>query len=833
MKKLIFNLVKIRISKLFIITLTNLLIISSMWAQTPEKLSYQAVVRNSNGALVKNKQVGMQISILQGSSSGTIVYTETQAPTTNVNGLISIEIGTEAYFSSINWGNGPYFIKTEIDPNGGTDYSITASSQLLSVPYALYAKKAESLSTALQETDPVFNASVAKGITSTDTANWNKKYEALTEVDPVFSASVAKGIKTSDTAYWNRKLDHFTETDPLFNASIAKGITSADTMRWNQNSGGGSSLWTQQGNNIVYNNGSVGINATTLNAKLNVQDNVSNDTTSTIYATSVGGNAVKGFTSSSSNDNLKNSTVLGEMQTSNITSGSAVRARVFGTGSGIGLRSDAETSNQNFGTYSFALSKTGNTYLQYGGYFSARGSWTVSDGVGTGIHYGVYAEALGGGNRSNGVYAKAQGSNSSSTNFGGYFYGLSDVLTSGFNIGVGAYADSSSYINRGVESVINNGRGLFNQGGLFMVNGYGSSSGGSNIGAYGYAQNNMHANYGVYGIASTSLYDTALVRGVYGEASGNRYSNYGVYGTAFSNTTSTGNVTAVYGEIAADAGSKNYTHGVDGTTTGRGLGNVGVGGYAYGILSGDSTNYGVYGFAALADYNYGMFATSTTMTGSPLVNCGIYAEAANATTNYAGYFYGNVSITGNLSVTGSISKGSGTFKIDHPLDPENKYLVHSFVESPDMLNLYSGNVVTDTKGYAYVELPDYFVVANTDFRYQLTVIGSFAQAIIKEEIKDNVFVIQTNQPDMKVSWQVTAIRNDKYAQQNRIQPEMMKDENEKGKYLHPEVYGKDPSLTVYPKFKNRSDEYIKTKQTSGKSVRMDGAAVSASIELSK
>lgn len=804
MKKLNFKLVNQRIGRLFVMILTNLLIISTIWAQTPEKLSYQAVVRNTNGALVKNKQLGMQISILQGSASGTIVYTETQTPTTNANGLFSIEIGIETYFNSINWGNGPYFIKTEIDPNGGTDYSIIASSQLLSVPYALYAKKAESLSTAIQETDPVFNTSVAKGITSTD------------------------------TAYWNRKLDNFTELDPLFSASIAKGITSADTMRWNQNSGGGgSSLWTQQGNNIVYNTGSVGINATTLNAKLKVQDNVSNDTTSTIYATSVGGNAVKGFTTSSSNDNLKNSTVLGEMQTGNNTSGSAVRARVFGTGSGIGLRSDAETSNQNIGTYSFALSKTGNAYSQYGGYFSARGSWTVSDGVGTGTHLGVYAEALGRGNSSYGVYAKAEGIDNASSNYGGYFSGMSAVQTSGYNIGIAAYADSSSYINRGVQSVTS-GRGSYNQGGLFIADGYGSSGLGSNIGVHGVAENNMHNNYGVYGQANSVLNDTAFVTGVYGLGYGNRDINYGVYGTAYSNTTNTGDVTAVYGEILHNAaGSKSSTHGVDGTTMGRGLENIGVGGYAYGAVGGDSTNYGVYGYAANADYNFGMFATSTTMNGSPLVNCGIYAEAANATANYAGFFDGNVNITGNLSVTGSISKGSGTFKIDHPLDPENKYLVHSFVESPEMLNIYSGNVITDANGFARVELPDYFVVANTDFRYQLTTIGSFAQAIIKEEIKDNVFVIQTNQPDVKVSWQVTAIRNDKYAQQNRIQPEVMKDENEKGKYLHPEVYGKDSSLSVYPKFNNRSDEYIKTKQTSEKSVRMDKAATSVSRELNK
>jgi hypothetical protein len=128
-----------------IITLTNLLISSSMFAQSPEKMSYQAVIRDASDNLVTNQTVGMQISILQGSASGTAVYEETQTPTTNANGLVSIELGTGTTsddFTTIDWANGPYFIKTETDPTGGTNYTITGTSQLLSVPYALYAANA-------------------------------------------------------------------------------------------------------------------------------------------------------------------------------------------------------------------------------------------------------------------------------------------------------------------------------------------------------------------------------------------------------------------------------------------------------------------------------------------------------------------------------------------------------------------------------------------------------------------------------------------------------------------------------------------------------------------
>lgn len=147
---------------------------------------------------------------------------------------------------------------------------------------------------------------------------------------------------------------------------------------------------------------------------------------------------------------------------------------------------------------------------------------------------------------------------------------------------------------------------------------------------------------------------------------------------------------------------------------------------------------------------------------------------------------GDVQINGNINVTGNIAKGGGTFKIDHPQDPENKYLIHSFVESPDMMNIYTGNVVTDANGFATVQLPDYFEAANKDFRYQLTVIGTFAQAIVKEKITGNKFIIQTNQPDVEVSWSVTGVRADKYAEANRIEPVVEKEH--KGTYIHPELF---------------------------------------------
>ncbi|MFN0214408.1 MAG: hypothetical protein ACKVT2_09155 [Saprospiraceae bacterium] len=160
----------------------------------------------------------------------------------------------------------------------------------------------------------------------------------------------------------------------------------------------------------------------------------------------------------------------------------------------------------------------------------------------------------------------------------------------------------------------------------------------------------------------------------------------------------------------------------------------------------------------------------------------VYAVNTNPS-SFAGDFVGNVRISG------SIAKGSGTFEIDHPLDPANKFLYHSFVESPDMLNIYNGNAQTDANGFATIVLPSYFEAANMDFKYQLTCIGQFAQAIVKEEVSGNKFIIQTDKPNVKVSWQVTGVRNDEFARAHRIVPEVDKKSYEKGKYLYPELFG--------------------------------------------
>ena len=204
------------------------------------------------------------------------------------------------------------------------------------------------------------------------------------------------------------------------------------------------------------------------------------------------------------------------------------------------------------------------------------------------------------------------------------------------------------------------------------------------------------------------------------------------------------------------------------------------------VQGGSGANYGVFSSAAGSGYNVSVYGAAADGTDT---NIGVYGTASGSGTNYAGFFDGNVAVNGNLS------KGGGSFQIDHPLDPLNKYLFHSFVESPDMMNIYNGNVVTDARGYATVTLPDWFEALNRDFRYQLTVVDEgdgdgFAQAKVVRGVKDNSFVIRTSASFTTVSWQVTGIRQDPYADVNRIQVEVDKTAAERGKYIHPEVYGR-------------------------------------------
>ena len=230
--------------KYVLICLCALLGVGAAFAQSPDAMSFQAVVRDANNSLVQSSPVGMEISILQGSVNGLAVYIERHTTTTNANGLATIEIGNgtpvTGDFSSIDWSSGPYFLQTDTDPNGGTVYSISGTSQLLSVPYAKYADEAGSVAA---ETDPMFMASVAAGITTADTAAWNNDLVNDADADP------GNELQTISLVGDSLKLSH----------------------------GGGelllpydSAVWNLHNDTVFYNGGNVGIGTSSPAAMLEV-----------------------------------------------------------------------------------------------------------------------------------------------------------------------------------------------------------------------------------------------------------------------------------------------------------------------------------------------------------------------------------------------------------------------------------------------------------------------------------------------------------------------------------------------------------------------------------
>ena len=236
---------------------------------------------------------------------------------------------------------------------------------------------------------------------------------------------------------------------------------------------------------------------------------------------------------------------------------------------------------------------------------------------------------------------------------------------------------------------------------------------------------------------------------------------------------STSNLDFAIGGYGGNAANGSGGNGSDGLYSAGGNGDLNAD-FTYGA----SGVYGIGGTGGKQDGAGGVFFGGNHST----YGDGIVATAGSAN-SWAGFFQGNVGINGVLS------GGGASFRIDHPLDPANRYLSHSAVESPDMMNIYNGNVVTDANGDAVVPLPEWFETLNRDFRYQLTVIGQFAQAIVTAEVANHQFSIKTDKPAVKVSWQVTGIRQDAWANAHRIPVEEQKNARERGHYLSPELYG--------------------------------------------
>jgi hypothetical protein len=680
--------------------ITAILIMANGFAQSPLKMSYQAVIRNSTNNLVTNKSIGMQISILQGSASGTLVYQEkyNPNPVSNANGLVSVEIGggtpVSGAFANINWANGPYFIKTETDPVGGSNYTISGVSQLLSVPFALYAKNVENVNDAdADPTNEIQNMSISGTILSLSKGggtvtlpsagggdNWGTQ-AAITDATLTGSGTTASPLKVAQQA-----------------------ATTGQVLKWNgttwvpANDATGASGLTLPYSQTVANNDFAFSVTNSLNSA--IKGSSSSNTSAGVYGYN---SATFGFTNG----------VIGE---SNSVSGTGIYGKASAVdGFNIGVSGES-ASKAGTGVYGYNSAKTGFTF-GVKGYTSSSDGWGVvgeaprfgtkgiggevglygeasfSYGIGVqgvGVRYGIFGQGFygvyGGSNDFDGfgVYGASQscgvkGEASSVNGLGvlgfassatGKTYGIKGISSSPEGIGVNGVAPLYGVFGEGAYGVYGSstaagGYGVYGSSTSCGVRGFSSSETG--IGVLGNNPSGSGQTFGVKGLAG-SVNGT----GVYGDGG-----KYGVYGE-----TNTSNAIGVYGVNSSTTG---YTYGVFGTSASTdGTGVYGNGG-AFGVY-GNSPVYGIYGTSASTS-GHGVYAIETSTSGTTFgvkgisnssSGTGVYGSSKKygiygdclISGGYAGYFNGRLAVTGYvgigvsdpsymLDVAGSINLNSG------------------------------------------------------------------------------------------------------------------------------------------------------------------------------
>jgi hypothetical protein len=749
-------------------------------AQTssPEMFNYQAIVRDNSGSIVSNQNVSFRMSIEKG---GTPEYVETHSGSTNDFGLVSLMIGqgtpVSGSMNTIDWANGPYSIKVEVDPAGGSSYAVLSTTQLVSVPYALHALSADNVDDA--DADPaneiqdlqisgnslqitgngsatVIDLSGYLDNTDAQMLSWANDTLYLTDGGSIYlgaynqSADIAGLMSkiSTDSAAFALALGTLAQkhiADSIVFAGEITNIygqlaTDLDKDSTNEiqslslngttltlTDGGSVSLsslnpWNLNSNGIDYSSGNVGIGTNNPSQLLHLVDTLS---VSSGYPNLIRANA----TAMMSGSNNSMATFYAEAEGNNGWS-AAVDGTSSGTSAGtnVGVGGYAYNGAINLGVFSYAQGSSATNI----GYEADVQGGNVNIGVWSHVNAGssIYDDNLGVHSTMNtnngfgrGVLVETEGSNPASGI-------LVEARSDSLNFGLESFARSYSGNSNTQYAIIGTATGGDHKGSF-------STGAGNHFGVYGRAFGEGSGfSIGILGYGQNG--GTGVTRGAEVEA-GSMSSTFNQGLIAFATTSnSAGGYNAGIYSLAENNTTTNY--GIVNIVPGTAPVNYGAANYAYGAATG--VNYGAYNYAVAADTNYGMYSYAVS---SGDQNYGVYSEASGSAGSLSGYFVGNVTVSGNLNVTGSISKGSGTFKIDHPSDPENKYLVHSFVESPDMMNVYNGNVTTDANGIALVQLPDYVQDNNKDFRYQLTPIGQFAQCIVLEEVNSNQFKIQNRQ----------------------------------------------------------------------------------------
>ena len=666
------------------------------WSQLPLQFNYQGIARNTDGLPLVEQKLRIRISLAEESMVRNPQFVEDHEVRTNTFGLYTLKIGAgqsiQGSMQDIAWATGEVYMHVQIDPEGGTKFVSAGISQLLSVPFALYAAKTG---------DGTRAGTVSTSAAGTGTVNYLTKFMAANTIynSQLFDNGTNIGLGTNSPA---AKFHIYRDASGFQEHLRMQNVHTAGAGRFTMYNDGNLSYATFTKYGSAYAGGYAGI--TTLYPLANLL--------------AFGNNAVN-----------------------------------VGDGSGRFLISTA-------GNAGISLFKSGVSKLKFHADF-------LSENVGLG----------------------GSATPVSRIHFNNTDANVMDLRlthnSSGHTINDGLLI-SESATKASINNLENQSLSLGTNGADFLSI--------SNQGNVGVNTTQPSTVFQVTGSRDTLSYFTS---------DGNSVSS-GIVRAEYTGTALADHI-GVYARVLPDA-NENYGVGVYGEG-----GYTGIQGLAK--TSGLFAVYGLLGEAAGRDETFGLYAYAHSdtignfgtkyglagMASNGLENIGVYGEAdgTGANSAFAGYFNGFVLMNGDLNVLGNLSKGGGTFQIDHPLDPANKFLYHSFVESPDMMNIYNGNAVTGTDGKVRISLPEYFEALNQDFRYQLTVIGERSDVWVSKKVEQNVFEISTEKPHVEVSWQVTGIRKDAWAMANRVVAEVEKPKEQQGKYLYPQLYGQSASQGIF------------------------------------
>ena len=722
---------KIALKKLTgVFLLSFILSFSQLIAQAPvpSGINYQAIARNSSGSVYVNQSVSVRISILLGSESGPTQYSETHTATTNSFGLFNIKIGggtpVTGNFDDVTWNTANQYIKVEVDPSGGSSYVSVGTSELLSVPFALYAESAGN-GGAVGPEGPEGPAG-AQG--------------------PEGPAGPAgpQGPAGADGNDGN-------DGDP--------GPAGPQGPQGPAGPGGGLNCWDTNGDGIQ-----------------DASEDVNNDgfwnAADCIGAQGVQGVAgAQGPQGPAGNDGEPG--VQGPQGPEGPQGPQGPTGPIGPTGASGAAGAPGPAGPAG------AQGVAGATGAQ--GPIGPQGPAGPAGANGNDGAQGPQGPAGPAGPQGpEGPAGTGGGTLDAAYDFGGA--GLGRNITSDTGPVQATLPNGNGTINSiAIRAGVTGGNGV-----AVLVENTVAANPFSSLEAS--TNSTVANNSAVLGIS------TAAASGVTGEVQANASAFSAVFGNNLRTDGGVG-VSGIGFQGTAGQSFETGGSGVFGVHENPTVGanpagnppvvNAGVTGLGYfGVLGQTEQNAGTGVFGLNVAIDNGVDdATGVTGNGAFVGVLGNSDPGA----------FGVASLTSILALDDLASAGTKTFLIDHPLDPENKYLKHFSVESNEILNIYRGNVILDNSGTSVVEMPEYFDAINVDFSYNLTAIGAPAPGLyISKELSNGKFEISGGLAGQKISWQVTAQRNDAYVRQNqdKLNPEPMKPDNRKGKYLHPEFYGK-------------------------------------------